>query len=253
MCHPLMKEMTVPQAPVEHQKRLLTVQDLDTAIAQAKHRVDTLPQKAQAAELDALMADLTAKRIEAETAVTDLQREVTKAEDDVQSVRTRAERDTGRLMGGGMTPKELEALQAELAVLAKRQAALEEIELDAMQRLEDAQNAADSVVAHIAQVQVDVDAVSAQLREAFDAAAVELDGLAKQRAEAVAGLDEGLVDLYEKLRAQNGGVGAAALVAGKCQGCNIGLNPVDLAAIAARAADDIVRCEECGRILVRVK
>lgn len=241
----------MPQAPADHQKRLLAVQDLDTKIAQAKHRVETLPQRAEAARLDELMAELTSRRIEAETAVADLNREVTKAEDDVQSVRARAERDNARLMGSGMTPKELEALQAELAVLAKRQTALEEVELDAMQRLEDAQTAADAVVAHIAQIQVDVDRVTAELNVAFEAAAAELKDLSEQRAAAVAGLDEALVALYEKLRAHNGGVGAAALVAGACQGCNIGLNPVDRAAIAARPADDIVRCEECGRILVR--
>ncbi|GMA34099.1 zinc ribbon domain-containing protein [Demequina litorisediminis] len=57
--------------------------------------------------------------------------------------------------------------------------------------------------------------------------------------------------LYEKLRDQHGGVGAAALRGSQCLGCHMTLNPADLRTIASAAPDAVVRCEECGRILVR--
>jgi uncharacterized protein len=60
-----------------------------------------------------------------------------------------------------------------------------------------------------------------------------------------------LLDLYEKLRAQHGGVGAAALRRGRCEGCHLSLNTVDLNSIRAAAPDEVLRCEECRRILVR--
>ena len=67
----------------------------------------------------------------------------------------------------------------------------------------------------------------------------------------VAGLDAGLVALYERLRGQLGGSGAAALRGSRCEGCRLELNPLDLEQIRARPVDAVVRCEECGRILVR--
>ncbi len=241
----------MPKAPVADQLRLLTVQDLDTKLAQTRHRLANLPARQ---ELDAVMAEsasLEETRVEAATAVTDLRREVTKAEDDVVTVRARADRDNQRMLSAGLAPKELQALQSELDVLAKRQADLEDIELDAMQRLEDAE-------AEATRVAVQIDAVAAKLTEVkgrlhHEAADIdaEIVSLTAGRAKVVTGLDEGLLALYEKLRAAQGGTGAAALKHGTCQGCNMSLNPADLAHIEATPADDIVRCEECGRILVR--
>jgi len=241
----------VPKAPVADQLRLLTVQDLDTKLAQARHRLANLPARQELDAVTAEAASLEETRVEAGTAVTDLRREVTKAEDDVVTVRARADRDNKRMLSAGLAPKELQALQSELDVLAKRQGDLEEIELDAMQRLEDAEAEATRVAVQIDAVATKATEVKARLHhEAADIDA-EIVSLTAGRANAVAGIDEGLLALYEKLRAAQGGTGAAALKHGACQGCNMSLNPADLAHIEAAPADDIVRCEECGRILVR--
>ena len=57
--------------------------------------------------------------------------------------------------------------------------------------------------------------------------------------------------LYEKLRVDNGGVGAAELEGARCSGCRLEQTPMELARIAAAPADEVHRCEECRRILVR--
>ncbi|WP_291378320.1 C4-type zinc ribbon domain-containing protein [Demequina sp.] len=242
----------MPQAPVADQLRLLTVQDLDTKVAQAHHRFASLPARQELSEITAQLAALEESRVEAATAVTDLRREVTKAEDDVVTVRARADRDNQRLLSGaGLAPKELQALQSELEVLAKRQGDLEEIELDAMQRLEDAEAEAARVAAEIEAVGAKVAEVQAKLDDEAATIEAEIVSLTAGRANAAEGIDEGLMALYEKLRAAQGGTGAAALKHGACQGCHMSLNPADLAHIEAAPADAIVRCEECGRILVR--
>ena len=239
------------QAPAADQVRLLTVQDLDTRVQQARHRLETLPARSELAALDAKATELRAARIKAETTVSDIKREVTKAEDDVQAVRARAERDNARLLSGGMTPRELQGLQSELEVLAKRQADLEEVELDAMQRLEDAE----ATLAKVSEALVDVDSsrteVSTRLDEESAAIEAEVTELLAERAAVADTIDVELMKLYEKLRTQHGGVGAAALVRGACEGCHMSLNPGDLSAIESRPPDHVVRCEECGRILVR--
>ena len=61
-----------------------------------------------------------------------------------------------------------------------------------------------------------------------------------------------LLALYDRIRASSGGVGAAALQHGRCEGCRLSLSPVALNAIRAAAPDAVLRCEECSRILVRV-
>jgi len=230
---------------------LLTVQELDTQADQARHRLESLESKAELATLLGRESELTGRRIEADTAISDLKREVTKVEDDVQSVRARAERDNKRLLSGGMTPKELQALQSEVEVLAKRQSDLEEIELDAMQRLEDAESVADGVVAEAAVIAAALADVRARVESESGAIEAELAGIVRDRMNATFNLDEALLALYEKLRASNGDSGAAALTRGTCQGCHMSLNPSDLAAIEAKTADEIGRCEECDRILVR--
>jgi len=241
----------VPKAPAADQLRLLTVQELDTHAAQARHRLESLESKVELAKLLEREGELTGRRIEADTAISDLKREVTKAEDDVESVRARAKRDNDRLLIGGQTPRDLQGLQSELEVLVKRQADLEEIELDAMQRLEDAESVADGVVAEAAVIAAALADVRARVEGESAAIEAELADNARERINATFNLDESLLALYEKLRAQHGDSGAAALTRGTCQGCHMSLNPADLAGIEATPDDEIVRCEECGRILVR--
>jgi predicted nucleic acid-binding Zn-ribbon protein len=230
---------------------LLTVQELDTHAAQARHRLESLESKVELAKLLEREGELTGRRIEADTAISDLKREVTKAEDDVESVRARAKRDNDRLLIGGQTPRDLQGLQSELEVLVRRQADLEEIELDAMQRLEDAESVADGVVAEAAVIAAALADVRARVESESAAIEAELADNARERINATFNLDESLLALYEKLRAQHGDSGAAALTRGTCQGCHMSLNPADLAGIEATPDDEIVRCEECGRILVR--
>lgn len=241
----------MPSAPAADQIRLLDVQDLDLRAQQARHRRAHLPMLDQIAELESRLKDLDEARVASATKASDLRRAVQKAEDDVQVVRDRAARDNARLESGTGTSKDLQALQAELEVLARRQSALEDIELEAMEALEQAE-------AEHASAKEQVDAIAAQIADLAgerDAAWNQIDGelvsLSTDREAALAGLDAGLVALYERLRDSHGGIGAAALQGGQCLGCRMSLNPADLRDIEGKAADAIVRCEECGRILVR--
>jgi predicted nucleic acid-binding Zn-ribbon protein len=71
------------------------------------------------------------------------------------------------------------------------------------------------------------------------------------RAAAAAGVSADLLALYDKLRADNGGIGAAQLHRGRCEGCRIELTPVDIGRIRDAAQEEVLRCEECRRILIR--
>jgi predicted nucleic acid-binding Zn-ribbon protein len=87
-----------------------------------------------------------------------------------------------------------------------------------------------------------------------DAAIKEIDeqaGKASDRRRNIAAeVPDDLLALYDQIR-KSRSVGAAALRAGRCEGCHLSLNTVDLNVIRASAPDEVVRCEECRRILVR--
>lgn len=242
----------MPNAPAADQRRLLDVQALDTRLDQLAHKRRTLPELARIAELDAQVADLHTALVTSQTAVADLRRELAKAEADVQQVRDRAARNQSRLDSGQGTAKDLQALQHELESLAKRQGDLEEVELEVMERLEAHEGALTEVQDAHAQLVTGKSQIEAQRDAALAQLDAEVAQVRAERATAAAGLDAGLVTLYDKLRAQLGGSGAAALRGRRCEGCRLELNPLDLDAIKARPEDAVVRCEECGRILVRL-
>ncbi len=189
-------------APPADQLRLLDVQELDTRAQQLAHQRKNLPEHARIAELDAQLEDLRGKLVESRTAVSDLRRELTKAEGDVEQVRTRAARDQSRLDSGQVGAKDAQALVAELESLARRQGVLEEVELDVMERLE----AHEEALAKLESAHAELESAKAEVVAARDARYGELDAEAAQvagrRTDAVAGLDAGLLALYERVRDQ---------------------------------------------------
>jgi uncharacterized protein len=241
----------VTTATPADQQRLLELQGLDTKLAQLAHRRASLPEHAKIAELDAQIADLDTAIATSRTAAGDLRRELAKAEADVQQVRDRAARDQSRLDAGSGSAKDLQALQSELVSLGRRQGELEEVELEVMERLEAHEEALSGLTtAHAALLNGRAELVIT--RDAATAV-IESEGreVQAQRETTAAPLDEKLIALYDRLRARHGGVAVAALRHGVSGGSGMPVPATELAAIKATPADQIVICEDSGRILVR--
>ncbi|GAB3681455.1 C4-type zinc ribbon domain-containing protein [Actinocorallia lasiicapitis] len=240
------------KAAPRDQQRLLDLQELDSTLDRLAHRGRTLPELAEIASLQGRADELRDRLVDAQTELSDLDREQAKAEQDVDQVRLRADRDQKRLDSGMVTSaKDLASLQSEIVSLQRRQGELEEVVLEIMERRE----TAEAKVTEVRAQQAELDATLAKLTDAKARAEQEIAGEAGLNTQARKGVSgdipADLLALYEKLRDQFGGVGAAALTRGQCQGCRLALNTSDLNRIRAAAPDDIVRCEECRRILVR--
>lgn len=183
--------------------------------------------------------------------VDDLVREQKKADQDVEQVKARRERDRTRMDQGLITnPKDLERMSHELGSLDRRISDLEDVELEVMEKLEEAQAALEEASSTLREVDQKLEAVTAARDEKTAELTEQLATVAAERGDAVQGMPEDLMALYERIRTQKG-VGAAALRARQCGGCRLTLNPSDLAVIAKAPTDEVLRCEECSRILVR--
>jgi predicted nucleic acid-binding Zn-ribbon protein len=167
-------------------------------------------------------------------------------------VRQRATRDQQRLDSGAVTsPRDLENLQHEIASLARRQSDLEDIVLEVMERRESAQQRAAELTGRVAAVQTKIDDTGARRDSAYGELDAESASATKERDVIAGSLPADLLKLYEKLREQQGGIGAAKLFQRRCEGCRLELNITELNEMRAAAPGTVLRCENCRRILVR--
>jgi predicted nucleic acid-binding Zn-ribbon protein len=239
------------KASPQTQLRLLELADLDAELARLGHRRQSLPELAELARLEARSGELKDEIVAAETELGDLTREQARAERDVDQVRARIDRDQARLDAGQVAAaRELASLQSEIESLHRRQGDLEEVVLDLMERRETLAGRRDALAAERDGLAGETAALAARR----DASVKEIDEqaarAAERRGQVAAGMPADLLKLYDQIRSSRG-VGAAALRAGRCEGCHLSLNTVDLNKIRDAAPDEVLRCEECRRILVR--
>lgn len=240
------------KADPQAQHTLLELQSVDTAISQLEHRRTALPEHAAIVDGQRVRARLGEAIVAARTVVSDLELEVTKAEADLVPVRQRKLRDQQRLDSGAVSdPKALSALIDEIAHLGRRIGNLEDAELELMERLETAQGERDALVQKRAEVENSLRALIAARDEKLAALDADLAAQRRTRDAMAGGLPSDLLAIYDRIRARSGGIGAAPLRNKRCGGCQLEATAMALARFSAAASDEVLRCEECDRILIR--
>jgi len=234
------------------QLKLLDLQGLDARADQLGHRRATLPELAELAALRQAVNELDNRLVDARTLVEDLTAEQEKVDSDVEAVKARRVRDRDRMDKGLITnPKDLERMTHELVSLERRIGSLEDDEIEVMERLEDAQRDLDAVIAETNAARERGAALTASRDEKVAEIDRELAAVADERVPTVDGLPADLLALYDRLRSSKDGVGAAALRARACGGCQLNIDAAELAVIKTAPLDEVIRCFECQRILVR--
>ncbi|WP_018335800.1 zinc ribbon domain-containing protein [Actinomycetospora chiangmaiensis] len=232
------------------QRRLLDLAAVDAELSRAEHRRRTLPEQAAVEEAERTLRAAQDAVVVAQTALSDLDRDVAKLDREVEQVRTRETRDQQLLANGSVSAKQASDLQHELASLERRRAVLEEEQLEVMERQEAAGvNLKHETEAHDAARTALADAVERRDGVLGDIDVVEVRR-GEERTALLQELPEDLVALYEKLRAR-GGAGAGELVGNRCGACRLEMDRSELREIQGAAPDDVVRCENCGAIVVR--
>lgn len=234
------------------QLKLLDVQVLDARADRLRHQLESLPELEEIAALQATRTELIDESRDARIVVDDLTVEQKKVDSDVEQVKTRRKRDQDRLDQGLITnPRDIERMQHEMVSLERRITSLEDDELEIMASVEDAQRTLDSLATRIAGADERLAVLLASRDDQGVDIEAELARLVTEREPTVEDLPEDLLALYEKLRSNRRGVGAAELRQRRCTGCQLTIDAAELQVIRKAPADLVVRCQECSRILVR--
>ncbi|HJT91723.1 MAG TPA: zinc ribbon domain-containing protein [Mycobacterium sp.] len=240
------------KAEVVQQRSLLELAEIDAELSRLEHRTNHLAEHQRLEEIQAKHRDSNDRLAALQIAIEDLDAQVAKFESEIDSVRQREDRDRSLLNAGTVDAKQLTELQHELGTLERRQSSLEDSLLEVMERREELQTNQADELATIDELQNQ----RSEAQKACDDARAEIDQLRHQhvsrRDELVSALDADLVALYERQRSR-GGPGAGVLQGRRCGACRIEIDQGERARIAAAAEDEVLRCPECGAILLRVK
>jgi predicted nucleic acid-binding Zn-ribbon protein len=240
------------KAEVVQQRSLLELAGLDAELSRIDHRAKNLPAQQQLEQAKSAHREANDRLAAVQIALEDLDGQVGKFESEIDAVRQREDRDRSLLAAGTVDAKQLTELQHELETLERRQSSLEDSLLEVMERHEELQSQQAGALAEIDELQNKL----TEAQRACDEERAEIDQLRHQsnsrRDELVAELDADLVALYERQRAR-GGAGAGPLLGRRCGACRIEIDKGELARISAAADDEVLRCPECGAILLRVK
>ncbi len=239
------------KASPSDQRQILDVAAFDQRTTGLNHKAQVLAEHALLASVSIKSHNARDLRIGAQTELSDVKRELLRAEADVEQIVMRITRDEARLNGGSASPKELEQLQHEVGTLGVRRAELEEVELEVMMRIDEINSRISELSAQEASFATEIADLEIRKENALAAFNSELESIATERAATLSTVAPDFIALYEKIRTSNNGTGAAALIAGACNGCHLSINAVELKRISDVAEDEVIRCEECRCILVR--
>jgi uncharacterized protein len=231
-------------------QQLLVLQDLDTRADQLRYRTSHLPERTALTATENTLATLAAEQAQQATDQAALEEQQADLETSIETMRTK-EAGLAAQLSKSIVPKEAETLQAEITGLKQRRAAAEDDELAIMERLEPIEAKLAQLASQKIPLVAQQEAETAALARASTNVAQELVGVLTERAAAAADLPAALVTRYEKMRGHLGGVAVARLDHGTCLGCNMKLSSKETEALKAAAPDELVECEQCGRLLVR--
>jgi len=233
-------------------ERLLEVQANDTAVDQLRHRRKNLPERAALLQLDQEASALRAKVAEPQAQRDELARNQKRLEDEIATVEAKAERVEKQLYDGSMTsPKEAQALQADVESLKRRQATLEDEVIELMELIEPLDEKLAASLVAFASFDEQRAEIQTSLVEAEALIDAELETTLASRESLVDAVPATLLAQYEQIRGGDGGIGVARLQGSTCLGCHISMAAAEVDAMKRLPPDELAYCPDCGRLLVR--
>ena len=238
------------KAKVEVQKLLIDLNAIDQNIRKIDHQKKNHPQLMKITELTARLPSIEASIVENDSQINETKKELSRAEVDVENIAKRVEKDNERLNSGETSAKDLTQIQHEIGTLKSKQKELEEVEISILERIEDLDHKKSGMQEILTQVKNEISDLNTLIKNDFSKANGDIAVFATERNEVVSKIDKALIELYEKIRLEHG-IGAGIFSHGTCSSCQIQISPAEISKINALDPEEVIRCENCGCILVR--
>lgn len=230
---------------------LLEVQDEDVAVDRLAYRSRALAERAEVTRAESRRAEARARATETGDQVDKLAVQQRQFEEHAATVRARiAEIDARLTSGRAGSYRDEQAMSEEVSSLARQLRAIEDQELEVMEALDPLEDELRDLQAELADATSEAERSHERLSSAVNLIEMESATVRSRRDELAADLPSALATTYERLRQKLGGVGAARLLHGACDGCHLQLPASELARLRRAGPDEVVYCDQCGRILV---
>jgi uncharacterized protein len=232
-------------------EQLLAIQARDTTLDQLRHKRAALPERAQLEAREAELKTLDVARADLARQRDEVAANEKRLDDEASTVKAHAADVDSKLYSGSVTsPRELQAMQADLESLKRRQSELEDQELEVMEQHETLDREVEELDARRAIASAAADELRAAIAVAEGEIDAQIAAEAGARAEVAGTVAPGLVADYEKRRAQNRGTGAARLTGLTCGACHLTIPSTEAEQIRRSEGNAIAYCDNCGAILV---
>ncbi|MDQ4065650.1 MAG: C4-type zinc ribbon domain-containing protein [Actinomycetota bacterium] len=232
-------------------QRLLDLQTEDTAIKRLTERKSSLPEAQQLQTLNEQIAELTSDIEIATRQNTDVGRDQDKLEGEIEIAEAKIAKEEQRMFSGSVAnPKELSALQAEVEMLKRKKGELEDQLLEVMVAKENAAATLERLEGERSRASSEAERLTNEVAMLVNDIEAQLADHEARRGEIARDIPDDVLKLYEQIRGSKGGIGAAALEGGTCQGCHTKLPNKEVERLKAEGG--LQRCENCRRILVVV-
>ncbi len=233
-------------------ERLLEVQDHDTTVDQLRHRRSALPERSELASVEGRLAVLETRAAEVQVGRDELAVRQAALEEQIEASRSRRSELERRMYGGQVSAaRDLQAMDDEVKHLNRHIAELEDREIEIMEELEPIDEELRVAEVDRSALRDDRDRLRRAVAEAVERIDADIVSQTEARAQAAATVAPDLLARYERLRTTLAGTGAARLVGGSCSGCHLTLPAMEVDRIRKAPADEVITCDQCGRILVR--
>lgn len=243
-----MSEQGPLTAPVR--AALLELAAVDAEISRTAHRRGHLPE-------DAALAELTARRtaeydamVHVDIMVEDLDRQIAKLEADIEAVDVRRAKDQALLDAGTLPSKQLSELQHELGSVGRRKEVFEDELIEVLEQREATGLEKERASATIAVTDEQIEKVSRERVEALADLDVVVARTTADRDRLRPNLPAEVLAAYDRAR-ENGGVGAGLVRGSRCGACLLELDRAFISKLTATPIEALVRCDECGAVMVR--
>jgi len=228
---------------------LLQLQRVDSTIDRLQARLAHLPEQAALDALEVKAQELDAQIAERQAVFDDVSTRQRRLDFEVDTLVQKIKAESGRLYSGVVNnAKELQDISREVEALKRRKSVLEDNDLEVMEERDGVEKVLEALTTERSSLAAEIERGRVARDEAAGETGRQLTAAETERQRWVPRVDPQLLEVYDTIRASKGGVGAAAMVDGTCQGCHMRLPAQE--AERVRTTGGLVRCDECQRILV---